>query len=166
MIERIELNKLQVNQLFALALYTEEYNIHFFRSWANRLRPYDSEVVELLGDLAADARQYRNTLYDVSKRLFPKGLPDLEPNLYGAIRRNLDLPDFRYFVVNEREAKSILNAALSLQKDTIKLLELVDGILRREYNTGLLKESEQYNADRIGLSETENKTGISSRRLQ
>ena len=55
MLERSRLEKLKIEQLFALALYTEEYNIRFFRSWANRLRSFDQEVVDLLTGFADDA---------------------------------------------------------------------------------------------------------------
>jgi rubrerythrin len=132
MIERSELKHLDIEQLVALALYTEEYNIRFFRSWANRLKTFDPGIVRLLEELAADSQQYRDTLYETSCKLFQNGLPELQPELYFNTRRNLELPDYRYFVVSEQEARSILNAALTLQRDTIELLTLVDNALHRD----------------------------------
>lgn len=132
MVERSELRRLDIEQLVALALYTEEYNIRFFRSWANRLKTFDPGIVSLLEELAADSQQYRDTLYETSCKLFRGGLPEPQPELYFNTGRNLELPDYRYFVVSEQEARSILNAALTLQRDTIELLTLVDNALRKD----------------------------------
>ncbi len=137
MVEAAKLEKLDLNQLVALALYIEEYNIHFFRGWANRLRSYDAKAVSLLRELADDAKIYRDSLYASSRRLFPYGLPELEPELYKAVHHNLNLPDLRFFVVSDGEAKQILSAALKLQQETIELLEQIDSTLRRKYSTGI-----------------------------
>ena len=137
MLKTAALENLDIAQLFALALYTEEYNIHFFSSWANRLRPYNAEAVSLLTDMAENAQKVRDSLYDSSRRMFPYGLPELEPELYAAARHDLDLPDFRFFVVNGGEARQILNAALKLQQDTIKLLARVDRAVRKSYEVSI-----------------------------
>ncbi len=132
MLNSAKLEKLALDQLFALALYSEEYNVIFFRGWANRLRPYDAETVSLLGALADDAQEYRDSLYASSKKIFPYGLPELEPELYSGVRLQLDLPDSRFFVVSNHEARLILNTALKLQRDTIELLAKVDEVLQRQ----------------------------------
>jgi hypothetical protein len=169
MIERDVLKNLDIDQLVSLALYTEEYNIHFFRSWANRLRPFDPEMVELMAELAADAEQYRDTLYETSQRLFQHGLPEPQPELYLTLRRNLDLPDDRYFVVSEKEARSILNTALALQRDTIELLTMVDNALRRDFEEGLLDdetETDSIGGSRSSAAESEQSGFYIPRRLQ
>jgi hypothetical protein len=126
-----QLKNLKTEQLFTLALYTVEYNVHFFLSWSNRLRPYDQEPVNLLEELARDAGQYRQTLHEASQRIFPSGLPELDQDVYRAMHCDLDLPDARYFVINDPEVRSVLDAALSLQKNAIELLKTLDEALHR-----------------------------------
>lgn len=140
MIDSTSIERLSARELFALALYAETFNINFFRSWANRLRAFDAEAVELLQGLAKDAQQFRDTLYQASQRLFAhKELPELDPELYEAVGRDVKLPEDRYFVTTDREARQILGAALALQKNTIKLFSLIDKALSIEQRTGLLE---------------------------
>ena len=133
MIDNDQVRNLEVEQLVAFAVFVEESNIGLFYGWANRLRPFDLELVELMVELATDARHYRDTLYETGMRVFSHELPDPRPDWYSLVQSGPVLSDDHYFVINEREANSILNAALARQQDTIELLTRVDDALRREY---------------------------------
>lgn len=143
MINESESRNLSTAELFSLALCAEEFNIRFFNDWANRMRAFDPELVDLLYALSRDARQFRRMLNATSQRLFTDALPELDDELRRAVARDIDLPERRYFVVSDEEAKHVLSAALSLQKNSIRLLNSIDEALRTHGRDGLLESASQ-----------------------
>ena len=127
----LDLSRLTVDELFSLAIAAAEYNIDFFHDWANRMRPFDLGAVEILVELAQDAKCYLETLYSTSERLFEDELPELDADLFDRFTRDVELPGNRYFIISAEEANIALGAALSLQKDAIALLMRIDDIFHQ-----------------------------------
>ena len=148
---------LSVRQLFAVAIHTEEFNIQFFHSWANRMRAFDWEVMELLNNMSKDAREYHRTLSQVSQRLFDGELIGLDKatdiGIQQYIGQHIDLPKNRYFVVNDKEVRDVLSVALSLQRNTIALLTLIDKALWHKYKIQLLAPEERIDSEKQFLSD-------------
>lgn len=141
MFNSAESEELSTEELFALALCAEDFNIDFFRDWANRMRAFDPELVDLLLALAGDARQFREMLHLAGRRLFAGDLPEPAPKWRESVGTDINLPGQRYFVVSDREAKRVLSQALSLQKNTIHMLNLIDEKLRSRQGNGLLESA-------------------------
>ncbi len=149
--QTIDLSSLSPKQLFSLAIQVERFHFQFFKSWANRLQTFDNNAVQLLNSLGADAKQRYQALKSTSRRLFGGELPEPDPELYASMVRHIDLPGLRYFVTSSEESRNILDIALSLQKNTIELLDHIERVLepRHHYQLSNLSESAQVNISMV-----------------
>lgn len=122
------LGKLKADELFALATFVADFNIHFFHDWAQRMRPFDEGAFDVLNELAADAAQYYEALHSTAVRLFGERLPHPDPELCQQYMRRVELPGNRYFITFATEANIVLSAALALQKEAIGLFMQIDEV--------------------------------------
>jgi len=117
------LSKMTAADTLAMAIGIEGANAAIYTIWADRFRPYNTELSELLDGFAQEEKLSQKKLKELYKQNFHKTLNvKSEPTQDDALETaNEDLEHF--FVLNESMSKKIINAVMKAEYDTLHFFQ-------------------------------------------
>lgn len=106
------------DEVLAQAIRIEEINSMKYSLWADRFRPYNKEVSELLDELSEEEKLYKLRLLDIYNKRCKEPIRRVDSSRISREFKEDDLEDDHFFVVDESMGKKLLLRALKTEFDS------------------------------------------------
>lgn len=111
----MHISELSPQEVLGLAISTEKQNEVKYAEWADRFRPFDSEMADLLSELSYEEVLHARLLTEKYHEVFGYCRACIQPEEVFEKIEPLGLEEERFFVTNEAAALRILWAALKTE---------------------------------------------------
>jgi rubrerythrin len=108
-------SELAADEVLRLAIGIEDANAEHYEEWADRFRPFNEEVSELLDELVGEEKEHGDALRKLYREQYGEPIRKIDPEeVEERIENPQELED-HFFVINKTMAKDILQAALTTE---------------------------------------------------